>query len=233
MVAILPALATGALTSAGGFAASQLLGGLFGGGGGSSGGGGGGAFDFENVLPEPYGPAMDFLGGYFGDNPGLGQEDFDDFGKAVDKGRLDKYSALGLYGSMGVDPSEQGYKDMLFDKITKKQGFDIGRSVGKQMGAFSGIAPDDDKLKDLYKLGKKTGKTGSGSEFSNFVAQSLSMDPNYRMPSGQEYLTGMKYGPLVNVGGTMMFKATPATKNRMARQQQGKEDFAKFLEGVA
>ena len=50
MVAILPALATGALSAAGGFAASNLLGGLFGGGGSS--GGGGGSFDVSGILPE-------------------------------------------------------------------------------------------------------------------------------------------------------------------------------------
>ena len=51
MVAIGAALATGALTSLGGFGASKILGGLFG-GGGSSGGGGGGSFDVSGILPE-------------------------------------------------------------------------------------------------------------------------------------------------------------------------------------
>lgn len=238
MVAVLPALATGALTSLGGFGASKLLGGLFGGGGDDR-SGGGGKFDFESILPKSYGPADDFLEDYFGNMSGFsttkpyGPRDFDNFEKYVNKGIVDKYDVLNKYGSMGVDPSSQDYKDILFDKITKNQGLNIAGLVGKQMGAFSGIAPDDAKVRELYKLGKRTGKVGSGAEFSNFVAQSLAMDPNYRTPSGQEYLAGMRYGPLVNVGGTMMFKATPETRKRMARQEEGAQQFADFLGGAA
>ena len=233
MVAVLPALAGGALSAIGGFGASKILGGLFGGGGGGSSGGGGGSM--AGALPEPYGPAQGFLEDYF-DNFGVpkafGPKDFKQFQKAIDRGNIDKYTALGLYDTAGISPADKSYQNVLFDTVKEADAKNITGLLGKQFGAFSGVSPGDKEISELYELGKLTGKTGSPQEFSNFITQTLSMDPRYRQPSGQELLAGMKYGPLVNVGGTMQFKASPRSQRMFDKIDEGNKMYYDRLKKI-
>lgn len=216
---VLPAIAGSATT----FGLNKLFGG---GGGGSSGGGGG---SMAGALPKPYGPAQDYLRAYFDDNFGVpkpfGDRDFNEFERAIDRGNIDKYTALGLYDTAGVPASDKEYQDVLFDTVKESDAKNIAGLLGKQLGMFSGVSPGDDEINELFELGRLTGKTGSPQEFGNFIAQSLSMDPRYRQPSGQELIAGMKYGPLVNVGGTMQFKASPRSQRMFDKIDEGNKMF--------
>lgn len=211
------------------------LGGLFGGGGGgSSGGGGGGAF--AGALPQPYGPAMDYLDKYFESNFGIrkdfGPKDLNKFEEQVDKGGIDKYTALNFYDNFGVQPADKAYQNILFDTVKKSDAKNIAGLLGKQFGMFSGVSPGNAEIDELYELGKLTGKTGSPQEFSNFLTQTLSMDPRYRQPSGREFYAGlMKGGPLVNVGGTMQFKGTPRSQRMFDKIDQGNKMYYDRIKG--
>lgn len=226
---IWPAIAGAAVSTGLGFGLNKL----FGGGGGGSPGGGGGSM--AGALPEPYGPAQDFLEKYFG-NFGVpkpfGDRDFNMFEKAIDRGNIDKYTALGLYDTAGISPSDEKYQNVLFDTVKESDAKNITGLLGKQLGMFSGVSPGDKEIGELFELGKLTGKTGSPQEFSNFIAQSLSMDPRYRQPSGQELLAGMKYGPVVNVGGTMQFKANPRSQRMFDKIDEGNKMYYDRLKKI-
>ena len=229
---IWPAIVGSAVSTGLGFGLNKLFGG--GGGGGSSGGGGGGGA-LAGALPEPYGPAMDYLDKYFESNFGirkdLGPKDLNRFEEQVDKGGIDKYTALNFYDNFGVQPADKAYQEILFDTVKKSDAKNIAGLLGKQFGMFSGVSPGNAEIDELYELGKLTGKTGSPQEFSNFITQTLSMDPRYRQPSGQEYLAGMKYGPLVNVNGTMQFKASPRSQRMFDKIDQGNKMYYDRIKG--
>ena len=180
MVAILPALATGALSAAGGFAASNLLGGLFGGGGSS--GGGGGSFDVSGILPE----SLPFVDQYLEDQFNLaGKDDLSDY--------------------FATSP------------VGKKEGRELASVIGQSM--FRGATPTRKQTKDAYKFAKLTGNTGSSNQaqqaISSYFAQT---NPEYRMPSSQELLAGMKYGPLVGTdSGVFLFGGTDRTNKMFDR----------------
>tara|TARA_E500000305_G_scaffold13329_1_gene9132 strand:- start:26 stop:622 length:597 start_codon:yes stop_codon:yes gene_type:complete len=180
MVAILPALATGALSAAGGFAASNLLGGLFGGGGSS--GGGGGSFDVSGILPE----SLPFVDQYLEDQFNLaGTDDLSDY--------------------FATKP------------VRRKEGRELASVIGQSM--FRGATPTRKQTKDAYKFAKLTGNTGSSNQaqqaISSYFAQT---NPEYRMPSSQELLAGMKYGPLVGTdSGVFLFGGTDRTNKMFDR----------------
>jgi hypothetical protein len=225
MVAILPALATGALSAAGGFAASNILGGLFGGGGGSSGGGGGGIdFDaLQDIIAPP-----DFLSSYaenqFNVKPRLGPKDLEKYEKAMDKGKIDKYSLLGLYDSGGLDPSDKAYRNILTSTIGRPRGEELADVIGKSM--FGGGTPSREQVKDAYKYALVTGSTGSPKDaqqaFASYFAQTPEGMKN-RMPSSQELLAGMRYGPLVGTeSGVKLFAGTPGMDRMFDRQESAR-----------
>jgi len=184
MVAILPALATGALTSVGGFAASNLLGGLFGGGGGSSGGGGGGSFDVSKILPE----SLPFVDQYLEDQFNLaGTDDLSDY--------------------FATSP------------VGKKEGRELAGVIGQSM--FRGATPTRKQTKDAYKYALLTGNTGTPQEAQQAISSYFAQTPEgmkNRMPSSQELLAGMKYGPLVGTdSGVFLFGGTDRTNKMFDR----------------
>lgn len=223
MVAILPALATGALTSAGGFAASKLLGGLFGGGGGGSSGGGGG-MDVSGILPE----SLPFVDAYLEQNFNLGSTfgpgDYTRLGKAMDRGKIDKYQLMNLYDTQGLDAGDKNYFKALTSTIGKKRGKELAGAVGKTM--FRGQDPSKKSIKDAYKYAALTGATGTPKEAQQAMASYFAQTPTgmrTRMPSSQELLAGMKYGPLVGTdSGVFLFGGTDRTNAMFDRLDAGR-----------
>lgn len=183
MVAILPALATGALSAAGGFAASNLLGGLFG-GGGSSGGGGGGSFDVSGILPE----SLPFIDQYLEDQFNLaGADDLSDY--------------------FATSP------------VGKEEGRELASVIGQTM--FRGATPTRKQTKDAYNFAKLTGNVGSSNQAQQAISSYFAQTPEgmrNRMPSSQELLAGMKYGPLVGTdSGVFLFGGTDRTNKMFDR----------------
>lgn len=227
MVAVLPALATGALTSAGGFAASKLLGGLFGGGGGGSSGGGGG-LDMGRLQEALTAPQ--FLSAYTDDLFNLDS----DFG-SVETNRLlnamsnpkkglDKYQVMNILGQQGFDSGDKPYFEALTSTIGKKRGKKLAGAVGKAM--FRGEDPSRKSIKDAYKYAALTGATGTPKEAQQAMASYFAQTPmglKNRMPSSQELLAGMKYGPLVGTdSGVFLFGGTDRTNAMFDRLDAGR-----------
>lgn len=234
MVAILPALATGALTAAGGFGASQLLGGLFGGGGSGSSGGGGGLDmkELEKALAAPK-----FLSGYTEDlfdlDSNFGSGDYDRLLNAMNdptKGSLDKYQVMNIFGQQGLNPGDKDYFDALTSTIGKKRGRELAGVVGQSM--FQGNAPSKSSIKDAYQYALLTGNTGTTQEAQQAMASYFAQTPEgmkYRMPSSQELLAGMKYGPLVGTeSGVKLFAGTPRTQAMFDRIDAGRDLRSQF-----
>lgn len=224
MVAILPALAGGALTAVGGFGASKLLGGLFGGGGsGSSGGGGGGSM--AGALPDPL-PFMEkYLENKFGLDGSLSDKRVNKYIGAMDQGKgFDKYGLQNFMDIYGVDPDSREYFDVVTSTIGRPRGEELAGVIGQTM--FRGGTPSRDQIKDAYKYAKVTGSLGSPSDasraFSSFFAQTPEGMKN-RMPSSQELLAGMKYGPLVGTeSGSFLFGGTPGMDKMFNRQESAR-----------
>ena len=199
--------------------ASSAFGG--GGGGGSSGGGGGGGIDFD-ALQDIIAPP-DFLSSYtenqFNVKPRLGPKDLEKYEKAMDRGKIDKYSLLGLYDSGGLDPSDKAYRDILTSTIGRPRGEELAGVIGGTM--FGGAAPSREQVKNAYKYALVTGSTGSPKDaqqaFASYFAQTPEGMKN-RMPSSQELLAGMKYGPLVGTeSGVKLFGGTSRTNEMFDR----------------
>lgn len=224
MVAVLPALAGGALSAIGGFGASKILGGLFGGGGGSSGGGGG--LDMKELQKALAAPK--FLSGYTEDlfdlDSNFGSGDYDRLLNAMDSGTIDKYQVLNIFGQQGLNPGDKDYFDALTSTIGKKRGKELAGVVGQSM--FQGNAPSKSSIKDAYQYALLTGNTGTPQEAQQAMASYFAQTPEgmkYRMPSSQELLAGMKYGPLVGTeSGVKLFAGTPRTQAMFDRIDAGK-----------
>ena len=219
MVLVLPALATGALSAAGGFAASKLLGGLFGGGGSSGGGGGGMGIDMDEFMGLIAPP--DYLSSYVEDQfnlaPPFGSKRIGQLENAVDQNKLDKYQLLNLYDTAGMDLGDKAYFRALTDTVGKKDRRELAGVVGTAM--FGGKEPTRKQIKAADKYAKATGQTGSPKEaqqaYATYFAQT---NPEYRMPSSQELLAGMKYGPLVGTeSGVKLFGGTSRTNEMFDR----------------
>ena len=203
---------------------------MFGGGGGSSGGGGGGIdFDaLQDIIAPP-----DFLSSYtenqFNVKPRLGPKDLEKYEKAMDKGKIDKYSLLGLYDSGGLDPSDKAYRNILTSTIGRPRGEELADVIGKSM--FGGGTPSREQVKDAYKYALVTGSTGSPKDaqqaFASYFAQT---NPEHRMPSSQELLAGMRYGPLVGTeSGVKLFAGTPGMDRMFDRQESARRFRANSL----
>lgn len=226
MVAVLPALAGGALSAIGGFGASKILGGLFGGGGGSSGGGGGG-LDMKELQKALAAPK--FLSGYTEDlfnlDSNFGSGDYDRLLNAMDSGKIDKYQVMNIFGQQGLNPGDKDYFDALTSTIGKKRGKELAGVVGQSM--FQGTAPSKSSIKDAYKYALLTGNTGTPQEAQQAMASYFAQTPEgmkNRMPSSQELLAGMKYGPLVGTeSGVKLFAGTPRTQAMFDRIDAGRD----------
>ena len=220
MVAVLPALAGGALSALGGFGASKILGGLFG-GGGSSGGGGGMGIDMDEfmglIAPPEY--LSQYVEDQFNLGPPFGANRIDQLQTAVDDNKLDKYQLLNIYDTAGMNLGDKAYFDALTDTVGKKDRRELAGVVGATM--FGGEEPTRKEIKAADKYAVATGQTGSPKEaqqaYSTYFAQTPKGMKN-RMPSSQELLAGMKYGPLVGTeSGVKLFGGTPRTNEMFDR----------------
>tara|TARA_B100000900_G_C20499110_1_gene682928 strand:+ start:154 stop:897 length:744 start_codon:yes stop_codon:yes gene_type:complete len=201
-----------------------LLGGAssaFGGGSGSSGGGGGMGIDmdeFMNLIAPP-----DYLSSYVEDQfnlaPPFGSKRIGQLENAVDQNKLDKYQLLNLYDTSGMNLGDKAYFDALTDTVGKKDRRELAGVVGATM--FGGVEPTRKQIKAADKYAKATGQIGSPKEaqqaYSTYFAQTPQGMAN-RMPSSQELLAGMKYGPLVGTeSGVKLFAGTPRTNEMFDR----------------
>jgi len=105
------------------------------------------------------------------------------------------------------------------DPVKKKEGRELAGVIGKSM--FGGNEPTRRQVKDAYNFAKVTGNTGSSNQaqqaISSYFAQSDKGMKN-RLPSSQELLAGMKYGPLVGTeSGVKLFAGTPRTNEMFDR----------------
>jgi len=211
---VLPAIAGSATT----FGLSKL----FGGGGGSSGGGGGGMEidmdEFMDLIAPP-----DYLSSYvenqFNLAPPFGSNRIGQLENAVDQNKLDKYQLLNLYDTSGMNLGDKAYFDALTDTVGKKDRRELAGVVGATM--FGGVEPTRKQIKAADKYAKATGQIGSPKEaqqaYSTYFAQTPQGMAN-RMPSSQELLAGMKYGPLVGTeSGVKLFAGTPRTNEMFDR----------------
>ena len=195
---------------------------LFGGGGGSSGGGGGGMGidmdEFMNLIAPP-----DYLSSYVEDQfnlaPPFGSKRIGQLENAVDQNKLDKYQLLNLYDTSGMNLGDKAYFDALTDTVGKKDRRELAGVVGATM--FGGVEPTRKQIKAADKYAKATGQIGSPKEaqqaYSTYFAQTPQGMAN-RMPSSQELLAGMRYGPLVGTeSGVKLFAGTPRTNEMFDR----------------
>ena len=223
MVLMLPALATGALTAAGGFGASKLLGSLFdGGGSGSSGGGGGGGLDMEELQKALAAPQ--FLSDYTQDLFNLDSNfDSGDYLDAMNAGDIDKYQVMNIFDQQGLSPGDKDYFDAITSTIGKERGEELAGIVGQAM--FRGTAPSESSIKDAYQYALLTGNTGSPQEVQQATASYFAQtNPEFSAPSSEQLLAGMKYGELVGTdSGVKLFAGTPRTQAMFDRIDAGRD----------
>lgn len=221
MVAILPALAGGALTAVGGFGASKFLENIFGGGGsGSSGGGGGGFSNPYDFLPEQRPYINTYLSDMFGvsDVPLASTDLQERLLKRVDQGKLGKEELANLYRQAGLDDvGNKGYFDALTDTMKKSDAQEFASLLGTQI--YQGNTPSKQEIKDVYKLGKLSGNLGSPEQFGRFAGSYFSQaKPEYRQAKDNELTASMQFGELVGTPtGGKLFKPT---ESRIARRDK-------------
>ena len=132
---------------------------------------------------------------------------------------FDKCGLQNFMDIYGVDPDSKEYFDVVTSTIGRPRGEELAGVIGQTM--FRGGTPSRDQIKDAYKYAKVTGSLGSPSDasraFSSFFAQTPEGMKN-RMPSSQELLAGMKYGPLVGTeSGVFQFAGSPRTRQMIDR----------------
>ena len=196
---------------------------LFGGGGGGSSGGGGG-MDISGILPQSLPFIDDYLEQNFNLESTFRPGDYRRLGKAMDKGKIDKYQLMNLYDAQGLDAGDKNYFKALTSTIDKKKGKKLAGVVGKAM--FRGEDPSRKSIKDAYKYAALTGATGTPKEAQQAMASYFAQTPmgmRTRMPSSQELLAGMKYGPLVGTdSGVFLFGGTDRTNAMFDRLDAGR-----------
>lgn len=197
----------------------------FDGGGSGSSGGGGGGMDISGVLPQPLGFMEDYLENKFNLGSTFGSGDYKRLEGAMDAGKLDKYQLMSLYDAQGLDAGDKNYFDALTSTIGKERGKELASVIGQSM--FRGATPSRKDVKDAYRYALATGSTGSPKEaqqaFASYFAQTPEGMKN-RMPSSQELLAGMKYGPLVGTeSGVFQFAGSPRTQDMIARLDKTKD----------
>lgn len=195
-------------------------GGLFGGGGSGSSGGGGGGGSMAGALPAPLPFMEDYLESKFGLDKSFSDKRLDKYIGAMDRGKgFDKYGLQNFMDIYGVDPDSKEYFDVVTSTIGRPRGEELAGVIGQTM--FRGGTPSRQQIQDAYKYAKVTGSLGSPSDasraFSSFFAQTPEGMKN-RMPSSQELLAGMKYGPLVGTeSGVFQFAGSPRTREMIDR----------------
>lgn len=193
---------------------------LFGGSSGGSSGGGGGMNmkDLQKALAAP-----EFLSSYTEDlfnlDSNFGSGDYDRLLNAMNAGKIDKYQVMNIFGQQGLNPGDKDYFDAMTSTIGKPRGLELADVVGQAM--FRGATPTRKQTKDAYKYALLTGNTGTPQEaqqaMSSYFAQTPTGMKN-RMPSSQELLAGMKYGPLVGTdSGVFLFGGTDRTNKMFDR----------------
>jgi len=202
-----------------------VLGGVssFGGGSGSSGGGGG--MDMKALQKALAAPK--FLGDYtknlFDLDSDFGSGDYDRLLNAMDRGKVDKYQVMNIFDQQGLNAGDKDYFDAMTSTIGKERGRELADVIGQTM--FRGATPTRKQTKDAYKYARLTGNTGTPQEaqqaISSYFAQT---SPEYRLPSSQELLAGMKYGPLIGTeSGVKLFAGTDRTRDMFGRLDQGRD----------
>ena len=185
MVAILPALLTGAATSAGGFAASKLLGGLFGGNKSSSSSrGGSDPYQAQMQMLEKFlnyeSPTTNFLDNYVNNifmdstndyKDSLRSQNYADniFG-AVESGDMDFYDAQAAF-STAFKPNSEFYATDRYGRFLQS---DIGNQNMDQIAqnAFSTNLMrqgTNKEIKALRQQARVLGLDKTPMEFSSFV----------------------------------------------------------------
>jgi len=105
------------------------------------------------------------------------------------------------------------------DPVKKKEGRELASVIGQSM--FGGNEPTRRQVKDAYNFAKVTGNTGSSNQAQQAISSYFAQSPEgmkNRLPSSQELLAGMKYGPLVGTeSGVKLFAGTPRTNEMFAR----------------
>jgi hypothetical protein len=195
------------------------VGSVFGGGGGSSGGGGG--MDMKALQKALAAPK--FLGDYtenlFNLDSNFGSGDYDRLLNAMDAGKVDKYQVMNIFGQQGLNAGDKDYFDAMTSTIGKKRGRELASAVGQSM--FRGATPTRKQTKDAYKYALLTGNTGTPQEAQQAISSYFAQTPEgmrNRMPSSQELLAGMKYGPLVGTdSGVFLFGGTDRTNKMFDR----------------
>lgn len=226
MVLVAPALATGALTAAGGFAANKLLGGLFGGGGG----GGGSSVDPSKLQMELMDKVLgyksdttEFLDDYVNnvfmdaekdylDSP-RSRDYFDNVFGAVQSGDLDYYTAQNLFSS-AYKPNSEFYSTD-YGKFLE---YDIGKKNMNQIAqdAFStnlmrpGTAAE---IQSLRKLAGTMGMDKSPMQFASFansqVASSLEGQDKGPYTPAEQQLAARYGGFSRNPDGSKRYTVNP------------------------
>ena len=171
-----------------------------------------------NLIAPP-----DYLSSYVEDQfnlaPPFGSKRIGQLENAVDQNKLDKYQLLNLYDTSGMNLGDKAYFDALTDTVGKKDRRELAGVVGATM--FGGVEPTRKQIKAADKYAKATGQIGSPKEaqqaYSTYFAQTPQGMAN-RMPSSQELLAGMRYGPLVGTeSGVKLFAGTPRTNEMFDR----------------
>jgi hypothetical protein len=108
--------------------------------------------------------------------------------------------------------------------VRRKEGRELASVIGQSM--FRGATPTRKQTKDAYEFAKLTGNTGSSNQAQQAISSYFAQTPEgmrNRMPSSQELLAGMKYGPLVGTdSGVFLFGGTDRTRDMFGRLDQGR-----------
>ena len=103
--------------------------------------------------------------------------------------------------------------------VGKEEGRELASVIGQTM--FRGATPTRKQTKDAYKFAKLTGNIGSSNQAQQAISSYFAQTPEgmrNRMPSSQELLAGMKYGPLVGTdSGVFLFGGTDRTNKMFDR----------------
>ena len=220
---VIPGVGTGLGATIGG-GLGTAAGGLFGGGGSGSSGGGGGGLDMEELQKALAAPQ--FLSDFTQDLFNFDVDSNFDSGKylnAMDSGKLDKYQVTNIFNQQGLNPGDKDYFDAITSTIGKRRGEELAGVVAQAM--FQGTEPSESSIKDAYQYALLTGNTGTPQDAQQAMASYFAQtNPEFRAPSSQELLAGMKYGPLVGTeSGVKLFAGTDRTQAMFDRIDAGRD----------
>lgn len=111
------------------------------------------------------------------------------------------------------------------NRVKKTEGRELANVIGQTM--FRGATPTRKQVKDAYSFAKLTGNIDSPNQAQQAISSYFAQTPEgmrNRMPSSQELLAGMKYGPLVGTdSGVFLFGGTDRTRDMFGRLDQGRD----------